>query len=53
MSGKPLSRSAKNLLRTVLSVANAAERPTVLLARREMQSWRLLQLEPSALRQPD
>jgi predicted ATPase len=37
----------------VLSVANAAESPTALLARREMQSWRLLQLEPSSLRRPD
>lgn len=40
--------------RTVLSSAtNAAETPTAMLARREMQSWRLLQLEPSALRKPD
>jgi len=52
-SGRPLSRSAANLPRTVLSVANAAESPTALLARREMQSWRLLQLEPSSLRKPD
>jgi predicted ATPase len=52
-SGRPLSRSAANLPRTVLSVANAAEAPTALLARREMQSWRLLQLEPSSLRRPD
>lgn len=52
-SGRPLSLSASNLPRTVLSVANAAESPTALLARREMQSWRLLQLEPSALRKPD
>jgi len=45
---------ATNLPRTVLSSAtNAAEAPTALLARREMQSWRLLQLEPSALRKPD
>jgi predicted ATPase len=51
--GRPLSRSAANLPRTVLSVTNAAESRTVVLARREMQSWRLLQLEPSALRQPD
>ncbi|WP_017325847.1 AAA family ATPase [Synechococcus sp. PCC 7336] len=51
--GQPLSRSAVNLPRTVLSVTNAAEGPTALLARREMQSWRLLQLEPSSLRQPD
>jgi predicted ATPase len=52
-NGKPLSRLAVNLPRTVLSVTNAAESPTALLARREMQSWRLLQLEPSSLRQPD
>ncbi len=52
-SGRPLSRSAINLPRTVLSAANAAESPTALLARREMQSWHLLQLEPSALREPD
>ncbi len=48
-----MSRAAVNLPRTVLSVANAAESPTVLCARREMQSWRILQLEPSALRKPD
>jgi predicted ATPase len=51
--GRPLSRLAANLPRTVLSTANAAESPTALLARREMQSWRLLQLEPSSLRKPD
>jgi predicted ATPase len=52
-SGKPQSLLAANLPRTALSAANAAESPTATLARREMQSWRLLQLEPSALRQPD
>ena len=52
-SGRPLPRSAANLLRTVLSIANAAESPTVLAARREMESWQMLQLEPSALRRPD
>lgn len=52
-SGRPLSRSAVNLPRTVLSAANAAESPTALVARREMQSWHLLQLEPSSLREPD
>ncbi|HSV99235.1 MAG TPA: AAA family ATPase [Sedimentisphaerales bacterium] len=51
--GRPLSRLATNLPRTVLSATNAAESPTALLARREMRSWRLLQLEPSALRRPD
>ncbi|MFH1351880.1 MAG: AAA family ATPase [Pseudomonadota bacterium] len=53
VKGRTLSRSAVNLPRTVLSVANAAEIPTVLCARREMESWRILQLEPSALRKPD
>ena len=52
-SGRPLPRSADNLPRTVLSIANAAESPTVLAARREMESWQMLQLEPSALRRPD
>ncbi len=52
-SGRPLTRSAANLPRTVLSATNAAESPTALLARKEMQSWRLLQLEPSSLRKPD
>ncbi|MBN1344446.1 MAG: AAA family ATPase [Phycisphaerae bacterium] len=51
--GRTLPRQAADLPRTVLSVTNAAESPTALLARREMQSWRLLQLEPSALRRPD
>ena len=44
---------AANLPRTVLSTVNAAENPTALMAKREMQSWRLLQLEPEALRKPD
>ncbi|MHC4477777.1 MAG: AAA family ATPase [Planctomycetota bacterium] len=51
--GKPYPRKAADLPRTVLSATNAAESPTALLARREMQSWQLLQLEPSALRKPD
>jgi predicted ATPase len=52
-SGKPQGRLAVNLPRTVLSAANASESKTALLARREMQSWRLMQLEPAALRTPD
>ena len=51
--GKPREYLASNLPRTVLSSSNAAESPTALLARREMQSWRLLQLEPSSLRNSD
>jgi len=52
-SGRALSRLAEKLPRTVLSATNAAESPTALIARQEMRSWRLLQLEPSSLRQPD
>jgi len=52
-SGRSLPRLAATLPRTVLSVANANESPTASLARREMQSWRLLQLEPSSLRKSD
>jgi predicted ATPase len=51
--GRPVRRPAASLPRTVLSTVHAAENPTALLARREMQSWRLLQLEPAALRKPD
>lgn len=51
--GRAYERAASTLPRTVLSSSNAAESPTALCARREMQAWRLLQLEPAALRQPD
>jgi predicted ATPase len=51
--GRAIERSAPKLPRTVLSSVTAAESPTALLVRREMQSWHLLQLEPSALRKPD
>jgi len=44
---------AEKLPRTVLSTVNAQESPTAVLARREMLDWRLLQLEPTALRAPD
>lgn len=51
--GRTRSVLASSLPRTVLSTVNAAESPTAVLVRREMQSWRLLQLEPTALRAPD
>lgn len=53
VQGRPKSFLAANLPRTVLSTVNATESPTALVARREMQAWRSLQLEPSALREPD
>ncbi len=52
-SGQPRSFQANTLPRTVLSSVNAQESPTALLAKREMESWKLLQLEPSVLRSPD
>lgn len=52
-TGRPNGLLARNLPRTAVSAANAAESPTALLAKREMQSWRRLQLEPSCLRMPD
>ena len=51
--GRPLKRLATTLPRTVLSTTNAAESPTAAVARREMEAWQILQLEPAALRQPD
>lgn len=52
-SGRTRTLLASNLPRTALSVANAAESPTATVARREMEAWRLLQLEPSSLRRAD
>lgn len=51
--GRPLKRPAATLPRTVLSTTNAAESPTAVVARREMEAWQMLQLEPTSLRQPD
>lgn len=52
-SGRATTFNPSSLTRTILSGINGSENPTVLLARREMQSWRQLQLEPSMLRKPD
>ena len=52
-SGRLLTRPATALPRTMLSTVQTGEYPTALLVRREMQSWRLLQLESTALRAPD
>lgn len=51
--GKANRFLTERLPRTVLSSASANESPTVLLARRELRSWKLLQLEPSSMRRPD
>jgi len=51
--GRQVPFRADRLPRTVLSSVSASESPTALVARREMRSWRRLQLEGSALRRSD
>lgn len=51
--GRPFLVPAVKSDRTVVGGITTNDYPTVLAARREMQGWVLLQLEPSALRQPD
>lgn len=53
VTGPPSKIPANTSPRTVLSTVNTDDRPTALAARREMQSWSQLQLEPSKLRAPD
>lgn len=52
-TGPPFDVPARKSPQTVLSGVNSSTHPTALAARREMRSWRLLQLEPSALRRFD
>ena len=51
--GQPTKVPAEGSPKTIVGGINTNDYPTVLAARREMQSWTLLQLEPSALRQSD
>lgn len=44
---------AKFAPRTIVGTSNTSVTPTILAARREMQQWRFLALEPSAMRCPD
>jgi predicted ATPase len=53
VKGRALEVPATNSPRTVLGTINTDDKPTALAARREMQSWQFLQLEPSQLRRPD
>jgi predicted ATPase len=46
---RPVGRSPL----TVVGGTNTSDYPTVLAAKREMSSWRVLHLEPSAMRTPD
>lgn len=51
--GRPKRALPTGASTTVISTINSADDPTVLAARREMQSWRRLALEPTALRAAD
>lgn len=51
--GKGRLSSAERAPRTVISTTTTIDDPTILAARREMQSWRKLSLEPSSMRSPD
>ncbi|MFH9353763.1 AAA family ATPase [Kitasatospora sp. NPDC017646] len=51
--GQPKPAAASRAPATVVSTITSSDDPTILAARREMQSWRRLALEPSALRSAD
>ncbi len=51
--GRPQKAPAKSAPRTIVATSNTSTTPTILAARREMQNWRLLALEPSAMRKTD
>jgi predicted ATPase len=51
--GQPKKSAASRAPATVVSTVTSSAEPTVLAVRREMQSWRRLALEPSALRTAD
>ncbi|MFO7655744.1 MAG: AAA family ATPase [Bacteroidales bacterium] len=53
VQGNKKTLKLDSMPRTVISTANAVENPTMLLAKKEFENWRILQLEPSALRSPD
>ena len=51
--GRPRPAPAKGAVRTIIGTENTASTPTILAARKEMSNWRILALEPSAMRRPD
>lgn len=51
--GQPKPAAASRAPATVVSTVTSSDDPTILAARREMQTWRRLALEPSALRTAD
>lgn len=51
--GRGRPAPAQGATRTIIGTENTAATPTILAARQEMQNWRVLALEPSAMRKPD
>ena len=51
--GHPRPSPAQGATRTIIGTENTSATPTILAARREMQSWRVLALDPAAMRRPD
>ena len=49
--GRPAPAEGAN--RTIIGTENTTTTPTILAARQEMQKWRILALEPAAMRRPD
>jgi predicted ATPase len=51
--GRPQKSNAHDAPRTAVSTVTTIDSPTILAVRNEMRRWRMLALEPSAMRQPD
>lgn len=51
--GPGQTSAASKAPKTIVGTSNTSVTPTILAARREMQKWRFLALEPSAMRKPD
>lgn len=51
--GRGRPSPARGANRTIIGTENTSATPTILAARREMQSWRVLALDPAAMRRPD
>lgn len=51
--GQPRPSPTEAAPMTIIGTTTQASDPTILAARREFESWRMLALEPSAMRSPD
>ncbi|MYD48581.1 MAG: AAA family ATPase [Chloroflexi bacterium] len=51
--GRGRPSAAGGATRTIVGTENTVATPTILAARREMQSWKVLALDPAAMRRPD